>query len=976
MLLLLTFPLLCCTGKSEYSAKNSKRNPEYPPHYRSYKEIPGVSDEEIKAIEALKETYSFFTYGMNYSSDCFYQNDGTLGGYAVLFSRWLEDLFGIPFVIKIHEWDELVSGLESGEIGFTGELTATEERRKIYHMTDAISERPVIFVQIRGRETLGELVKLRPLRLGFFSGSIFRDLVAPFISGPWESFFIDDYETVYRMLKSGEIDAFYDGSTPEALFDQYEDVVTMEFSPLIYEHVSFSTRREELAPVISVVQKYLDQGAIYHLTNLYNQGQDEYQRHKLYDRLTREEQAWLLSRQAVDEPIPVAAGYDNYPVSFYNQQERQWQGIVWDLLKKAEELTGLRFVRVNCDSNQRAELSELMDSGKAVMIAELIPPESLSSRYLLANSPYQSDYFALLSAMNYQDISLNDVPFTRIGLIKNSAWTEVFNTWFPNHTNTVYYNNSTLAFDALGRGDVEMVMADRNQLLYLTNYMEQPWFKANLIFDRTYDSYFGFNPGEGILCSIMSKAQGFINTKIIVDLWSRRIFDYRGKLARAQVPYLVGLSLLLACVLVLVTSLLVRRRNTGRYLEATINERTKALEIQTAAAKVASQSKSEFLARMSHEIRTPLNAIIGMTHIARKSAGTLSAANLSSERNRMVSAIEEISLASSHLLDILNDVLDMSKIESGKFILVNAAFSMEQALEEVSDIIRNRCLERGVKFVINFGALPATGVLGDRLRLKQTLINLLGNAVKFTSKGGSVTFSMELCGETDEQILLKFTVTDTGIGMTEEQSSRLFTAFEQADESIAARFGGTGLGLAISQRLVRLMGGNITVKSKIGEGSEFSFTIGLEKTEYAREQSVDPLLSLPDLTGRRLLLTEDIEINRIILRELLSETHVEIREAVDGQDALEQFSASDSGYYDLIFMDVQMPRMDGYEATRRIRALDRRDAENVPIVAMTANAYREDIEKALASGMNDHLAKPIDIQATGRALAKWLVKKT
>jgi CheY-like chemotaxis protein len=171
------------------------------------------------------------------------------------------------------------------------------------------------------------------------------------------------------------------------------------------------------------------------------------------------------------------------------------------------------------------------------------------------------------------------------------------------------------------------------------------------------------------------------------------------------------------------------------------------------------------------------------------------------------------------------------------------------------------------------------------------------------------------------------------------------------------------------------MGGRIAVKSKVGEGSEFSFTIGVEKTEYAREQSVDPLLSLPDLEGRRLLLAEDIEINRIILRELLTETHVEIEEAVDGQDALEQFSASVPGYYDLIFMDVQMPRMDGYETTRRIRAMDRPDAKAIPIIAMTANAYREDVEKAIDAGMNGHLAKPIDLQATGRVLAEWLVNK-
>jgi signal transduction histidine kinase/CheY-like chemotaxis protein len=389
------------------------------------------------------------------------------------------------------------------------------------------------------------------------------------------------------------------------------------------------------------------------------------------------------------------------------------------------------------------------------------------------------------------------------------------------------------------------------------------------------------------------------------------------------------------------------------------------LQEQTAAAQVASRAKGEFLARMSHEIRTPLNAIIGMTGIAHTSAQK-------GEAEKAIKSLEEISIASAHLLGILNDVLDMSKIESGKFVLVSDVFSLDAAMKEVADIIRMRCGEKNIEFAPVIDDVSRSAVMGDKLRLKQVLINLLGNAVKFTPQDGKIKLILKVTDETEKALTVSMTVSDTGIGMTEAQMEKLFTAFEQADDSIAVRFGGTGLGLAISQNLVKMMGGFITVKSQEGKGSSFNFAISLEKAALVQEQIPDAPESVPELAGKRILLVEDIDINREILKELLSETHVDIDEAADGKEALEMFAASVPGYYDLIFMDVQMPNMNGYESTRAIRTLDRPDAKTIPIIAMTANAYREDIDQALEAGMNSHLAKPIDIQAVIRVLAENL----
>jgi CheY-like chemotaxis protein len=381
-------------------------------------------------------------------------------------------------------------------------------------------------------------------------------------------------------------------------------------------------------------------------------------------------------------------------------------------------------------------------------------------------------------------------------------------------------------------------------------------------------------------------------------------------------------------------------------------------------AQAASVAKSTFLSSMSHEIRTPLNAIIGMSNIAKTSIDN---------KEKAVNSINESLKASMHLLGILNNILDMSKIEAGKLELDNALFNIAKSFEEISSIIRQKCDEKNIKFSTNVSQVGDICVIGDKLRLNQTIVNLLGNSVKFTPSDGEISFLLENMAEDAGSVALKFTVKDNGIGMNDEQLRKLFTAFEQTDKTVAARFGGTGLGLAISQNIVNMMGGRISAISREGQGSEFSFEIKFKKGEICAKDLAPQYANL-DLTGKRLLIVEDVEINRIILTEFLSSTNAEIDEAENGAQAVEKFTAAKQDYYDFIFMDVQMPQMNGYEATAAIRNLSRTDAKNVPIVAMTANAYKEDVERALQSGMNGHLAKPIDKNAVMKILAKYLAK--
>jgi signal transduction histidine kinase/HAMP domain-containing protein/ActR/RegA family two-component response regulator len=380
----------------------------------------------------------------------------------------------------------------------------------------------------------------------------------------------------------------------------------------------------------------------------------------------------------------------------------------------------------------------------------------------------------------------------------------------------------------------------------------------------------------------------------------------------------------------------------------------KELEKAVTEANNANAHKGEFLARMSHEIRTPMNAIIGMTAIVKKEL-----AGDTDDRETVMSNIAQIEVSSQHLLGLLNDILDVSKIEAGKIELSSEPTDLLRLANTVVTIIKPRCDEKNIAFATFFDLPPRINHLCDPLRLRQALINLLGNAVKFTGEMGTVSFSMVLAKRENGISWIDFSVKDTGIGIPEAALEHLFKPFEQV-KGITQKYGGTGLGLVISKSIVELFGGDIEVISRVGEGSEFRFELTLEETAAEDDEEAAVENAAGTLKGMRALLVDDVAINRMIAGSILEETGIAIDEAEDGAAALELFKNSAPHYYNIIYMDIQMPHMDGYEAAVRIRGLDREDARTVPIVALTANAFKEDIDRAIASGMNAHLAKPME----------------
>ena len=1240
--------------------------------FNTYDSIPGVTDDEKRDIEALKSTKSEFIYGMNESTETFYAEDGSIGGFSALVCEWLTGLFGIKFTPAIYEWNGLVDGLADGTIDFTGELTATDERRQTFIMTDAIAERVVKYMQIEGSVTLEKILPGRRPRFAFLKDTTTFASVSEHSEIEFDAVFVEDYNSAYRLLKTGSADAFFEEGIAEAAFDNYGDIIAYDFLPLIYGPVSISAQNKAYGSIISVVQKALPNGGSRYLAELYNRGTREFVKTKLMKKLDGAEKAYIKTNPTVK----FVAEYDNYPVSFYNQYEKNWQGIVFDVLDEVREMTGLTFTLVNGNNTPWLDLFGMLSDGRASMISELIRSEDRENHFLWPDRSILTDNYALISKSDFHNISLNEILSIRIGVIQDSAHMALFENWFPNHSNTVVFDNADEAFNALDKDRIDMMMGSRSFLLMLTNYRELTGYKANIVFDRTYESTLGFNINEATLCSIINKSLSLIDTKSISDRWMRKTFDYRQKIVSSQRPWLIGASLLLLCILTLLLVIQHKSRGEGKRLEEVVYKRTSELEkqymlmytvneaatillneqpggvfgaihrglgmigelvgadrvlvwrndndggygdkrcklickwvrdglpqndglvnefsyaetlpawleifscggivngpiddmpdterfrllsysvqsvlaipiflkevfwgfisfdewdrrhtfpkgevhilrswgllivsallrdeialdmrraltkleavtnnykgviwsvdnngiitsfkgqylkalgviaskfegknlyevilpgdhkpifenvkktfiegpqdwigemngsvfrsytapifdgdglvvsvigstddvteivrlqrdLETAvkAAQAASRAKSDFLANMSHEIRTPMNAIIGMTAIGKNT----------SENERKDYCLRKIEDASKHLLGVINDILDMSKIEANKFELSLRKFDFNALIEQVTGVINFRIDEKAQKLsVLVDGAMPRY-LYGDDQRLAQVITNLLGNAVKFTPEDGEIKLEAAFEGDEGGVCSLKISVADTGIGISPEQQTRLFQSFSQAESSTARKFGGTGLGLSISKNIVNMMGGEIWVESEPGKGSVFTFTVKIKKAKPAAgdAQAADSLSAsavqdgrgksaqgAPDgksinfqdamegiFDGVQILLAEDVEINREIVVALLEPTMIKIDCAENGAEAVSMFSANPQGY-DLILMDVQMPEMDGYEATQKIRETGLPGADTIPILAMTANVFKEDIEKCIESGMNGHVGKPLDI---------------
>ena len=1049
-------------------------------HITTFRDVPGITSEEIAAIENVIANRDYFIYAMLLNEEAFYTIDGNVSGFAYRMSNWLTGFFGIPFIPTIVEWGDLMVGMENHTIDFSGQLASTPERREFLTMTSSIVMRPVTYAKKASYTPLLELD--RTPRFVFNEGAVtIYTLKESNVFPEFEAIFVASTEKAAPLILSGYADAFFgDGAMNLSLLNP--EISFYNLYPPVFRHASFSAQNPELIPFVNVIQKFLEEDGLTVFGEIYNEGSIDFRRHLLQLSFTEEDIAFIETNPV----IRVGANIASYPISFINTDTQELEGIAVDVLREIEMLTGIGFeIESSCACNvpnflETTKNSEIDVAVGVIHVCEIAYPLIPSD-----NSIFESQ-FILISSIDFPQIGLNEVLFAHVGLLADSIYERLFFEYFPDHTRTTKFANIDELLNALKGGEIDMAFASNSRLLYLNNFLGNPGFWANIELYSLCIVHFVLNSDNYNLNSVINKTMDFIDINAISRQWEGRTFDYTARLMQAQLPGLIGALILFICVVTLLTLLLIRRNNQKEILEKLVKERTESLQMEKTLLNTlfdsipdvifcknldlkyirfnqafeklfelghddiinkdelealglskesvevsrmrdltviedktivsaeetvlteegtvrvyetvktplitqngeilglvglarditmrkdaeeaiikTSNAKTVFISNMSHEIRTPMNSIIGFSELAMEDAAPKTQLYL-----------DRIAENAKWLLQIIDDILDISKIESGKVELEEVPFSLKDVFAQCNNMVMQRASEKGLKLFFYTEPLKdGCLMLGDPVRLRQIFINLLSNAIKFTDVGMiRVTSSEKEFNAEDNKATIYFEIRDTGIGMTEEQIDRIFEPFMQGDISTTRKYGGTGLGLAITKNLIEMMGGRLTVTSVKGLGSKFSFeiTFNVVKGEEIKEvNTTDSDKIKQPVFDAEILVCEDNEMNQIVIQEHLSRIGIKAVIAENGKEGVDKVNeriAKGSKPFDLIFMDIHMPVMDGLEAAKRIVALN----VGTPIITMTANIMTTDKEIYSQHGMIDCIGKPFTSQELWGCLLKHL----
>jgi len=656
------------------------------------------------------------------------------------------------------------------------------------------------------------------------------------------------------------------------------------------------------------------------------------------------------------ETLVFAADYDFEPYSFYDSDKKP-SGLNIEL---ATEIANRMGKKVRIELGTWPECKAMIQSSEADVLLglEIFADESKTST--LKTIPISHDEIKIFGKDKI--LNVGSLYGKRVGIASQSIITKLFEL----NCEYVGYNTNSDILHAVASGEVDYGICHAS---VATKIIERDGL--NLVPSVTLMESF---PAMGIretapelkepVNQVIKKMSDDGTVARLYDKWLAMNVENKSfkTVLDSNYAFYIAYLMIAVCVIgiagYLLSALKVRENNLKTALSY-----QKVLEEEKKQAGAANRAKSTFLFNMSHDIRTPMNAILGFSDIAIQNID---------DREKALDALNKARFSGRHMLSIINDILDMSSIESGKIAIQSEAISIRELVTHLEEVFRTGMEQKGLKLVVTDDA-GQKYVYGDAMRITQVVSNLMSNAVKFTKPGGTVMLKVcETPGEDADHLKYKFCVKDTGIGISKEFSERIFEVFEREKTPTVSGVQGAGLGLSIAKNLAELMGGSLSYTSEVGKGSEFIFSFEGKIADEPVCMQPETVTRVKIPSGKRLLLAEDNALNREIAVNLLTRLGFTVESAENGEIEVNMISAAAPGYYDLILMDIQMPVMDGYEATKKIRSLADPLRSGIPIIAVTANAFEEDREQSMAAGMNGHVAKPIDTEALLSTIQQFL----